>query len=187
MTQTVDPMSPQAVLDLWFADEHRPLWFRSTDAFDDIIREHFDESWQQARDGRFAHWESSPTGALALVILLDQFPLNMFRNDPRGFSTEAQSRQVADRAITRGFDQTLAQDQKPFLYLPFMHSEDLGDQDRSVALFEAAGLTSNLRWARHHREIVRRFGRFPHRNTILGRVSTAEELAWLETPDAFRG
>lgn len=187
MTQTDDPMSPQDVLDFWFADEHRPLWFGSTDAFDRMIRERFDELWRHARDGGLAHWESTPAGALALVILLDQFPLNMFRNQPLGFSTEADSRQVAGRAIARGIDRRLSDGEKPFLYLPFMHSEDLDDQDRSVALFEAAGLAANLRWAQHHREIVRRFGRFPHRNAILGRADTPEEAAWLRTSGAFRG
>jgi len=119
------------------------------------------------------------------VVLLDQMPLNMFRGQPESFSTEAQSREVAGRAIERGLDQSLPDNQKAFLYLPYMHSEALVDQDRSVELFERAGLRENLRWAKHHRGIVRRFGRFPHRNAILGRESTPDEIEWLASPDSF--
>lgn len=121
------------------------------------------------------------------MIVLDQFPLNMFRGTPQAFATEAASRAVADRAIRRGLDLKLEDAERAFLYPPFMHSEHLADQDRSAALFERAGLTANLGWARHHREIVRRFGRFPHRSAILGRTSTPEELAWLASEEAFRG
>ena len=109
----------------------------------------------------------------------------MFRDQPESFSTEAQSRAVASRAIGNGFDAALPDDRKAFVYLPFMHSETLADQDRSVELFEAAGLDFNLKWARRHRDIVRRFGRFPHRNAILGRTSSPEELAWLASPEGF--
>ena len=126
-------------------------------------------------------------GALALVIVLDQFPLNMYRGEARAFATEALARQVADRALARGYDQELAAVEKAFLYMPFMHSENLMDQDRCVSLYEAAGLEDNLRFARHHREIVRRFGRFPHRNRSLGRSSTAEEEAYLSSKQAFLG
>ena len=133
------------------------------------------------------HWEQTAEGALALVILLDQMPLNMYRGQPESFATEAQSREVAGRAITRHFDQYLPDKGKAFLYMPFMHSENLADQDRSVELFTNAGLQDNLRFARHHRDIVRRFGRFPHRNAILGRNSTPEETAWLASGEAFLG
>jgi uncharacterized protein (DUF924 family) len=176
---------PSAVLDFWFAPEMEKRWFRSSEALDAEIRERFASPWQAGRDGRLAHWEETPEGALALVILLDQFPLNMFRNRPEGFSTEAAARQVAERAIARGFDRQLDGAALAFLYLPFMHSEDLADQERSVRLFEAAGLTENLRFARHHRDIVARFGRFPHRNAILGRDSSQEEVDWLASPEGF--
>ena len=121
------------------------------------------------------------------MILLDQFPLNMFRGRPEGFATEADSRAVAERAIERGFDQALDDQGKAFLYMPFMHSEFLADQERSLALFAAAGLDANLKWARHHRDIVHRFGRFPHRNAVLRRQHTPDETEWLASPEAFRG
>jgi uncharacterized protein (DUF924 family) len=160
-------------------------WFHSTPALDAEIRARFEALWRAGRDGELAHWEASPEGALALVVLLDQFPLNMFRNRPESFSTEALSREVADRAIARGFDKALQAPALAFLYLPFMHSEHLADQDRSVQLFEQAGLADNLRFARHHRSIVARFGRFPHRNAILGRESGDAEVAWLNSPEGF--
>lgn len=139
------------------------------------------------RAGTLAIWESTPEGELALVIVLDQFPLNMFRGEPLSFSTEAAAREVAGRAIARRFDDTLPGEQRALLYLPYMHSENLDDQQRSVALFERAGLTENPRYARHHRDIVARFGRFPHRNVILDRPSTPEEMAYLASKEAFHG
>lgn len=177
----------QSVLDFWFDPDNRYGWFRATPAFDQRVRERFEAIWALASDRRLAHWEFTPQGALALVIVLDQLPLNMFRGRAESFSSEALSREVAAAAIERGFDQQLVAEQLPFMYLPFMHSESLADQDRSVQLFERAGLSDNLRWAGHHREIVRRFGRFPHRNAILGRESTPEEIAWLASDEAFGG
>lgn len=179
--------SREDVLEFWFSDEVKPLWFRSTPAFDDALRERFLATWQAAAAGELDHWADSPEGALALVVVLDQFPLNMFRGKPEGFSTEALSREVAKAAIDKGWDQQLEGALLAFLYMPLMHSEDLADQDRSVALFEAAGLADNLRFAKHHRELIRRFGRFPHRNAILGRPSSEEELAYLASKDAFHG
>lgn len=178
---------PSDVLSFWFEPANRKAWFRSTLVFDALIRERFESSWERAREGDFAAWESTPHGALALVLVLDQFPLNMFRGEAVSFSTEALAVEVAERALTRGFEQVLDEQQKAFLFLPFMHSESLTHQDRSVALFEAAGLSDNLRWARHHREIVHRFGRFPHRNAILDRHSTQEEEDWLASDQAFKG
>jgi len=168
------------ILDFWFSEQARPLWFRSTPEFDAGIRERFEEIWGLARAGVYDHWEEDPEGALALVILLDQFPLNMFRGDARSWSTEARAREVAAHAIEQGFDQGMSDEQKVFLYMPFMHSESLADQDRAVQLFRDAGLDDNLRYAEHHRDVVRRFGRFPHRNAGLGRESTDEELEYLK-------
>jgi uncharacterized protein (DUF924 family) len=165
----------------------KPLWFRSTPAFDEGLRERYLDTWQAAAAGGLEHWRQNPQGALALVIVLDQFPLNMFRGRAEGFSTEARAREVAAEAIGKGWDKALDKSRLAFLYMPFMHSENLADQDRSVALFEAAGLTDNLRFARHHRELIRRFGRFPHRNAILGRASSEEELEYLASKEAFHG
>jgi uncharacterized protein (DUF924 family) len=178
-------MNPGEIIEFWFSATSRERWFNSTPGYDWELRARFEALWEQARDGRLAAWEQTPEGALALVLLLDQMPLNMFRGQPESFSTEAQSREVAERAIARGLDRLLPGSQKVFLYLPYMHSETPADQDRSVELFERAGLADNLKWAEHHRGIIRRFGRFPHRNAILGRESTPDELAWLTSPDGF--
>jgi len=179
-------MPPEELLAFWFDERNTKHWFRSTPEFDREIRNRFERTWQSAISDELAHWETTAEGALALVILLDQFPLNMFRDRPEGYASEAQSRAVATRAIERNFDIGLDDRARAFVYLPFMHSEDLHDQDRAVALFEIAGPESNLKWARHHREIIRRFGRFPHRNAVLGRESTAAEEAWLASPEAFK-
>ena len=178
-------MTANDILDFWFSEESRARWFKSTPEYDREVKQRFEGVWQQARNGELADWEDTAAGAVALVIVLDQLPLNMFRDQPESFSTEEQSRDVARRAIRNGFDIELADEFMAFMYLPFMHSESLVDQDRSVMLFETAGLEDNLKWARSHREIVQRFGRFPHRNKILGRESTAEELEWLNSAEGF--
>ena len=180
-------MTPQRLLSYWFAPEQEKRWFNATPEFDQQIREQFEALWQAASDGDLNDWEASAEGSLALVILLDQMPLNMYRGLAKSFSTEAQARAVAERAIEKGFDSQLEDSGKGFLYMPFMHSEDITDQDRSVALYEAAGLKYNLKFAKHHRDIIRRFGRFPHRNAILGRNSTKDETAWLASDEAFHG
>ncbi len=177
----------QEVLDFWFSEAVRPLWFNATPEFDRELEGRFRGLWEAAAGGGLDHWQETPEGALALVIVLDQFPLNMFRGQPASFSTEAAARQVAEAAIARGFDTAMAPERRVFLYLPFMHSESLADQERSVALYDGAGHGDGPKWARHHRDIVRRFGRFPHRNAILGRESTPEELAWLASDEAFTG
>lgn len=141
--------------------------------------------WQQAGAGELSAWESTPEGALALVIVLDQFPLNMYRGEALQFTTEAQARAVAGRAIEQGFDRQIPHERLAFLYLPYMHSESLVDQDRSVMLLSQAGMEQNLVFARGHREIVRRFGRFPHRIRYLGRDSSPEELVWLASYAGF--
>jgi uncharacterized protein (DUF924 family) len=181
------PVCYQDILEFWFSGDVRPLWFQSTPEFDARLRERFLTVWQAAARGELEGWRDTPEGALALVIVLDQFPLNMFRGQAKGFVTEAQSREVAAAAIDRGWDRELDDAGKAFLYLPLMHSEALADQDRSVQLYRDAGLADSLRWAEHHREIIRRFGRFPHRNAALGRESSGEELEWLASQGAFRG
>ncbi|AHE97594.1 DUF924 family protein [Thioalkalivibrio paradoxus] len=175
------------VLDFWFSEPVRPLWFRSTPAFDEQLRERYRAVWQTAARHDLDGWREAADSALALVIVLDQFPLNMFRGQAESFSTEAMAREVADHAIGQGWDTEFDDIRKAFLYLPFMHSESLADQERSVALYRAAGLTDSLRWAEHHREIIRRFGRFPHRNAALERRDTPEETEWLSSKQAFRG
>ncbi|MEA2093465.1 MAG: DUF924 family protein [Pseudomonadota bacterium] len=178
-------MLPRDIIDFWFSEESRVRWFDSTPEYDQVIKTRFELCWRQARDAALAGWERTAEGALALVILLDQMPLNMFRDQPKSFSTEAQSREVAGRAIDHGLDAELSIEQKVFLYMPYMHSESLADQAHGIYLFEKAGLDENAKWAGHHLDIVRRFGRFPHRNAILGRESTPEELEWLASADGF--
>jgi uncharacterized protein (DUF924 family) len=175
------------IIEFWFSPRVEKLWFNSTGEFDQVIVSRFLSVFEAASSGKLTAWETTPLGALALVIVLDQFPLNMFRGQARSFSAEAQARRVADQAIRQGFDEQLEDAQKAFLYLPFMHSESLADQARSLALYEKAGLRDNLKYARHHHDIVKRFGRFPHRNKILGRESTAEELDYLNSKEAFHG
>ena len=178
---------PQQIIDFWFSTATRKLWFNSTPEFDQELRDRFEAVWQQACRGELDHWMESAEGCLALVIILDQFPLNMFRNTAQSFASEAQSRSIAASAIERGFDQSLPLEQVAFLYMPYMHSEDLQDQDRALVLFDKPGLDSNLRFARHHRDIVARFGRFPHRNEELGRTSSAAETEYLGSKQAFTG
>ena len=175
------------ILDFWFSDRIRKQWFSSTPALDQEIKERFEPFWEKAAAGELDAWRESAEGCLALVIIFDQLPLNMYRGDAKSFSTEAASRDVAHHAIHQGFDKELNKEQQAFLYMPFMHSELLEDQDLAVELFSAAGLEGNLHYAKHHRSIVQRFGRFPHRNAILGRESTPEELEYLSSDKAFKG
>ena len=177
----------EELLEFWFSPRAEKRWFNSTPAFDDELRDRFATTYAAACHGELDDWQTTAHGALALVILFDQIPLNIFRSQPQSFASEARARAVAAQAIAQGFDADLTGPQKAFLYLPYMHSETLTDQDKAVELFRQAGLVNNLRYAEHHREIVRRFGRFPHRNAILGRASSAEEIAWLASKDAFKG
>jgi uncharacterized protein (DUF924 family) len=155
-------------------------WYKRDDAFDASVRERFLSSWQKAVAGELSSWETTDDGALALVILLDQFPRNMFRDDPKAYSSDAQALEVAYRALARGADKRIEASLLQFLYLPFMHSEDLADQLRCVDLFRANDDTDNLRYAEEHADIIRRFGRFPHRNRVIGRATTPEEQAFLD-------
>ena len=168
------------IIDFWFSEEVKLRWFNSTPQFDDQLRQRYEKTWGLARCGTYDHWEQEADGAVALVIILDQFPLNMFRQDARQYSTEAHARRIAAGAIEQGLDQSMPDSHKAFLYLPFMHSESIEDQQRSVELYENAGLSDNLKYARHHCDIVQRFGRFPHRNEALGRDSTPEEIEYLK-------
>ena len=180
-------IQPDDIIDFWYAEANRERWFKSTPEFDRELRQRFLETWELAGRGEMDHWRRSAAGCLALVIVLDQFPLNMFRGRAESFATEERSREIARYALDHGFDQDLDADGKAFLYMPFMHSENLADQDLSLRLYDQPGLESNLRFARHHRDIVARFGRFPHRNAALGRDSSAAELEYLDSKEAFTG
>jgi uncharacterized protein (DUF924 family) len=155
-------------------------WFARDDAFDAAITERFGALHAEAAAGRLAAWGETAEGAFALVILLDQFSRNIFRSDPRTWAADPLARAVADRAIARGFDHAVAPELRRFFYLPYMHSEDWADQERSVALNRSLEDPDLVKWAEHHRDIIARFGRFPHRNAILGRETTPEEQRFLD-------
>jgi uncharacterized protein (DUF924 family) len=155
-------------------------WFNRDAAFDAEIRGRFFDTYEAAAAGKLAGWEQSPEDALALLILLDQFPRNMFRGDARAFATDPLARAITAGAIIRGFDSQVPKELRTFFYLPFEHSEDLADQERCIALNKAIGDADGLKWAEIHADIIRRFDRFPHRNAALGRTTTPEEQAFLD-------
>lgn len=174
-----DPVSSPADIIAFWHEAGPERWFNKDTAFDAELRRRFLPLWEDARDGRLKAWEDSDDGLLALILVLDQFPRNMFRGEARAFSTDAAALALARQAIGRGVDDRIDPALRAFIYLPFMHSENLVDQERCVALCRAAGLTDNIDFAVAHADIIRRFGRFPHRNAILGRDTTPEEAAFL--------
>lgn len=169
---------PDDVLAFW-REAGAARWYACDAAFDAVVRSRFFGLWQKAAGGGLSSWESSDDGALALVIVLDQFPRNMFRDDIQTYSTDALARGAASRAIAGGADRRVDAALLEFLYMPFMHSEDLADQERCVELFRNTANPENLRYAEGHADIIRRFGRFPHRNRILRRDTTPAEQAFL--------
>jgi uncharacterized protein (DUF924 family) len=156
-------------------------WFTKDAAFDEAIRKRFATLYGDAAAGRKDAWAETPEGALALVLLLDQFSRNLFRGSPETYAQDAKARDIARYALSRGFDKKVEESLCQFFYLPFMHSESLVDHSHCVALAHAHGDKETLKFARHHQDIVRRFGRFPHRNGILGRHTTPAEREFLET------
>lgn len=179
--------SPDDILTFWYTEPMKSHWFSSTSEIDTMITEKYEFIWQTAANGHLDIWQDSPEGCLALCIILDQFPLNMFRGQTLSFSTEQHAVTVAKHAIVQGYDEKIDAGKVSFLYMPLMHSENMDDQDLAVERFEAAKLEGNIRFSKHHRDIIERFGRFPHRNEILGRQSTPEEIAYLNSDAAFKG
>ncbi|MGI9169122.1 MAG: DUF924 family protein [Caulobacteraceae bacterium] len=174
-------LEPGDLLAFW-REAGPPAWFRKSDAFDAAIRERFEALHHAAARGERDGWAGTAEGALALLLLLDQFPRNLYRGSAHAFVTHPLARSVAERAIAAGHDLSMAADLRGFFYLPFEHSEDPADQARAVALCETLERESGVsaRWAREHRDIVARFGRFPHRNRCLGRRTMAAEQAFLD-------
>ena len=172
-------VSSDDVLAFWRAAGPKK-WFTKNATFDAEIVARFLSTYEAAAAGKLLDWEASADGALALLIVLDQFPRNMFRGNARAFAADATARAVADRAIARGFDQETKSAERSFFYLPFEHSENLADQERCVTLARATGDADTLKWAELHADIIRRFGRFPHRNAVLGRATTAAEQEFLD-------
>jgi uncharacterized protein (DUF924 family) len=172
----------EEVLGFWFGELAREAWFAKSEATDALIRRRFLSVYEQvAALPAEAAW-TSPRRALATVLVLDQFPRNMFRGTPRAFATDGKARDIALGAIERGWDEGFDKDARAFLYLPLEHSEVLSDQERAVELFTRLGDAEYRRYAVAHRDIIARFGRFPHRNAILGRTSTPDEEAFLQQP-----
>lgn len=174
------------ILAFWFGErpeEKRDIWFKRDPEFDAEIAARFAAIHENAAAGRLDGLAGTPQGCLALVIILDQFPRNIFRDDPRAFAADGKALSLSKGALSNNFDNALGALQRQFLYMPFQHSEDLNDQRRSVELFAAAG-AENLDYAQRHLDIIERFGRFPHRNAVLGRESTAEELTFLKEPNS---
>ncbi len=184
------------VLDFWFGapgsagyGDKREVWFKTDLDFDTEIRRRFLPLVESSRLGELAHWQESAAGALALCILLYQFPRNLFRGSGKAFASDAMAREVAGRALDQGFDGELPKFQRTFLYLPFEHSEEPADQERSMTLFAALveddeASARTLEFARRHHEIIQRFGRFPHRNAALGRATTTAEAEFLNKPNS---
>jgi len=196
-------MDPERVLSFWFGEldaeglahpDTQRRWFTKDEAFDAALRDNFLEDHRAIVGEEREHWLVDPRGRLAYVVVLDQFSRNMFRGTPQMFATDAQALRAAKGCIEKGADRPLAVAERQFMYMPFMHSEELADQDRCIELFEALrdeqtgrcrdSVENALRFAVMHRDIVAKFGRFPHRNAILGRASTPEEAQFLEGPNS---
>jgi uncharacterized protein (DUF924 family) len=182
------------VVGFWFSDHARKLWWNGGKAFDDEIRTTFSDTVAAALDGQLDSWQADADGALALVLVLDQFTRNIFRGTPQAFSGDVRARAVANASISRGDDRAQSLERRMFLYMPLQHSEELADQKRSLTLFTAwaaehegdarTEADKDLVYAQRHHDIIERFGRFPHRNKILGRTSTPEELEFLAGPNS---
>ena len=185
-------MNPTDVLDFWFGapsdpdyGKTRPLWFTKSDATDELVRHRFGSTVEAALSSGIDDWAATPRGTLASILLLDQFTRNIYRNTPRSFDGDGQALRLASRLVDRNDDRLLAPVERWFAYMPFQHSEFLNDQLESVRLFEQLaqdGLQEPLSWAIKHFDVIKRFGRFPHRNAILGRESTADEIKFLKEP-----
>lgn len=179
------PEAAAGVLEFWFDTLTPEQWWKRDDDVDTRIRERFSRLYESVSRHVPDDWLAIPAGRLAAVIVLDQFPRNMFRNDARAYGSDAAALALAEETIGMGWDSEIAPEKRAFLYMPYQHSEDAGMQARSVELFAALGDEENLDFAKKHKEIIDRFGRFPHRNSVLGRKSTPEEEEFLKAPGLF--
>lgn len=166
------------ILSFWFEDLDSRDWWTKSDATDDLIKQRFLELWEDQKSRTADDFLTSAETALAATILFDQFPRNMFRDSAEAYSTDHLAQQIAQKAVDLGLDQQLPEQQRPFLYMPFMHAEDIRLQNKSVTLFTRLG--SNEKFANEHRDVIAKFGRFPHRNEILGRQSRPGEQAAID-------
>lgn len=177
-------MNYQEVIDFWFNPETQPHWFAKSDAFDQILRDRFKHVLKQARQCELWSWRENAEGRLAEIIVLDQFSRNLFRDSPQSFAQDPLSLALAQECLSLGLDNNLSFEQRPFLYMPFMHSESKLMHEHALNLFEDLGNPINLEFEKKHKVIIDRFGRYPHRNAILGRESTAEEIEFLKQPNS---
>jgi uncharacterized protein (DUF924 family) len=181
MSQTNDA-NPSDLIAYWFSPEVKQKWFAGGPELDAELAEKFGPWLEQAKAGGLREWAEEPESALALIILLDQIPRNIHRGTPDAFACDSEALELTKASLVRDFDGRLPAEMRHFLYMPLMHSEDLGDQQRGVELFEALGQEEALDYMKRHRDVIARFGRFPHRNAILGRQSTEEEIEFLKQP-----
>lgn len=182
-----ESLTAESIIDYWYSERMKPHWFNSTKELDQEIKTSYESIWKDAVKGNLSSWKESAQGCLALVIIFDQLPLNMFRGEVKSFSTEAMAVKITKLAIKNNFDQLIDKDKVAFLYIPLMHSENMEDQNLAVEMFEKACLEDNLKFAKHHRDIIKSFGRFPHRNEILQRESSQQEIDYLNSDNAFTG
>ena len=173
----------QTILDFWFSDRVEKYWWSKSADFDLEIKDRFEETYLQAVQGHLANWRNHPQGRLAEIIVVDQFPSNIYRDQPEAFANDPLARACVHEAIEAGDDQLLIPGQRSFLYMPLMHSESPDDHELAAQVFASdEALANGLKFELMHKKIIDRFGRYPHRNHILGRTSTAEELEFLNEP-----
>lgn len=182
MTTNASIMPPSEVLSFWFTEIDRALWFKKDAAFDALLAERFGALHAQASAGELSEWRETPHGRLAEIIVLDQFSRNLFRNSPQAFAQDGMALVLAQEAVRCGADTALSAQERVFLYMPFMHSESAAIHETAVQLFTQIGIPNNLDFELRHKAIIDRFGRYPHRNAVLGRVSTTEEAEFLLQP-----
>ncbi len=175
-TQTADE-----IITFWFSEPVKRHWYNTNPAFERLLRVNYLNLYRAACNHALDHWGEEPEGSLALTLILDQFPLHMFRDEAESFESEESARAIARNAINKGQDNELEDIEKGFIYTPFMHSESMEDQLYAIKLFEDAELTEHLKYVQQHHDIIKRFGRFPQRNHALGRISTAEEKEYLKS------
>lgn len=178
-------MRADEIINFW-RDAGAKRWFGKDQSFDDMCEIGFEDMCDKAARGELDQWMQSANGALALMLLLDQMPRNIHRGEAQAYAGDEHARKLASLAIGEGYDQQVGEPLQQFFYTPFMHSESLDDQNRAVELYQALPADDADKWALHHHRIIEQFGRFPHRNAILGRKSTAEEQAWLDQ-GGFKG
>lgn len=179
------PITHHDILDFWFHQSTKAQRWQKNPDYDNTIGHRFEQLYIQAAEGELYTWRNTPKGRLAEIIILDQFSRNMFRNSPRAFATDGMALVLAQTAVALAIDQKLVAEEQAYLYMPYMHSESKAIHDIAMELFSSKGLEENLTYEIKHKTIIDRFGRYPHRNAILSRTSTPEELEFLKSPDAY--